>query len=305
MLHLLWIFKSLKLKSKLKWFISYRKTRWGVTWKELFPHFLSENPWQDWTNTESFPIKLKSTSQLWMSQQPHRVTLTERESTRKKKEKRMCLYVCTTYVPLYVVHGWQKTEGCKNWHRKVEKKKSYLGTQAQQTPMSGWWNIPNCTCFLNSADSDLLVCFRDVLSVSSQKNKGLHRAVLTLLFVFSLPFFWMSVWIAFHSHASCVEDALNPVQGVVGGTHTEWLAPRAESDLPLFHALQHTEGPAFCKIVGEWVGSLCSTGIGRIFCQSSLNSPSSVFFFLLVELKPHACFPFYPFCLLCQNWSRI
>lgn len=208
--------------------------------------------------------------------------------------------------PCTTQSGWQKTEGCKNWHRKVEKKKSYLGKQAQQTPMSGWWNIPNCTCFLNSADSDLLVCFRDVLSVSSQKNKGLHRAVLTLLFLFSLPLF-LNVSLDSFSFPSklCWRCFKSSARSSWRHTHREWLAPPAESDLPLFHALQHTEGPAFCKIVGEWVGSPCSTGIGRIFCQSSMNSPSSVFFFLLVELKPHACFPFYPFCLLCQNWSRI
>lgn len=106
-----------------------------------------------------------------------------------------------------------------------------------------------------------------------QKKRAAHFA-----FFLSLPFSWMSVWIAFHSHfnAGCVEGALNPVQVVVGGSHTErgWLLMQN-----LISLSPHTTAHRGTSTLQDWgEGSRCSTGIGWSFCQSPLNSPSSVFF---------------------------
>lgn len=77
-----------------------------------------------------------------------------------------------------------------------------------------------------------------------------------------------------------VEDALNPVQIVVGSSHRERLAPHAEPVLPFSLILQHTEKYSTLQDWGE--GSHCSTGIGWSFCQSPFNKP--LFLCLLIYI---------------------
>lgn len=171
--------------------------------------------------------------------------------------------------------------------------------------MSGWWNILSCTCFLSSADSVLLVCLIDALFVSSKK-RGLQRAAH---FVFFFPAFFLDVsldsfsfplqrglcWRCFKSSASSSWRL----------TQRERLAPHAESDLPLLLTLQHTEGPALCKIGGRAAAAQLA------LAEASVNHPWTVLalfcffllnlFWILVELNPHPCFPFSLFCFLWQN----
>lgn len=88
-------------------------------------------------------------------------------------------------------------------------------------------------------------------------------------------------------------------------THRERLAPHAESDLPLLLTLQHTEGPALCKIGGRAAAAQLA------LAEASVNHPWTVLalfcffllnlFWILVELNPHPCFPFCLFCFLWQN----
>lgn len=126
----------------------------------------------------------------------------------------------------------------------------------------------------------------------------LQRAALCFFFFLSLPFFLNVTLNCFSSPlAGSAEDALNPAQVVVGGTHTQTLAPHVVFDLPLLHVLQRTEGPALCKTEGRGrgEGGLRSAGIGWRLCPSPMNSPSSVFFFFppfLARLNPQPCFPF-------------
>lgn len=106
----------------------------------------------------------------------------------------------------------------------------------------------------------------------------------------------MSVWIAFHPHLpGCSEDALNPVQVVVGGTHThthrERLAPHAVFYLPLSHVLQHTEGPALCKIGGTGGGGRALLG-WHWLKRLSITRTVLALFFLPFFLIPQPCFPF-------------
>lgn len=97
-----------------------------------------------------------------------------------------------------------------------------------------------------------------------------------------------------------VEDALNPVQIVVGSSHRERLAPHAESVLPFSLILQHTEKTSTMQDWGE--GSHCSAGIGWSFCQSPFNSPSSISLFTYIYI-----YRFYLslFFFLWQNENRI
>lgn len=144
--------------------------------------------------------------------------------------------------------------------------------------MTGWWNIPNYTFFPNSADSDLLVCFRDGLSLYLPPAS--ERCPLWFFFLF-FSSFCLFPECQFGYLFSPAEDALNPMQVVFGGTHTErgWLLTQYSIFLSLFHILQHTEGPALCKTGGreEGEGRLCSASIGWSFCLSLTNSPRSVF----------------------------
>lgn len=114
--------------------------------------------------------------------------------------------------------------------------------------MTGWWNIPNYTCWIWSARLFYRRSFFFFYLPTTRLQRAAH--------FFSFSAFFLNVSLDSFSSplAGCTEYALNPVQVVVGGTHTQKLAPRAVFDLPLFHVLQHTEGPALCKIGGRGGG---------------------------------------------------
>lgn len=103
-----------------------------------------------------------------------------------------------------------------------------------------------------SADSDIVDFLKIFFYLPTTR---LQRAALSFFLSLSLPFFLNVSLNSFSSPlAGCTEDALNPVQVVVGGTHTQTLAPHVVFDLPLLHVLQRTEGPALCKIEGRGGG---------------------------------------------------
>lgn len=165
--------------------------------------------------------------------------------------------LCLNSAPLCVNMSWgatdKKTEGCKhtkNRNRGIEEvlpgNTSTANTHDRMMKHTELYMLPK-QCWFWSAR----LFYRCSFCVFPQQR---FRELPTLLFFFFLCLFPVSLDSFSTPLAGCTEDALNPVQVVVGGTHTQRLAPRAVFDLPLFHVLQHTEGPAFCKIGGRGGG---------------------------------------------------
>lgn len=155
--------------------------------------------------------------------------------------------------------------------------------------MTGWWNIPNYTFFPNSADSDLLVCFRDGLSLYLPPAS--ERCPLWFFFVFLLflSFSWMSVWISFLPCWRCFKS---DASSIWRHTHRERLAPHAVFNLPL--SLPHTTAHRGTSTLQDWGEG--GGGGQTLLCQHWLKLLSitheqsslcfSFFFWLLWILNP-------------------
>lgn len=74
--------------------------------------------------------------------------------------------------------------GYKQSYKSGRQEKSYLGTQAQRSPMRGWWNIQSCACFWGTADSDPLRLFYRRTVCIFQRSSGAFTKLPTLLFFF-------------------------------------------------------------------------------------------------------------------------